>query len=106
ILSTAPPLGAWAGRRWSVFVARGTRGAMIRLVSSPEAAATPDGVGPSAGEPTDPLRALAAQAVSGNAQAQRTLMITLGPPLLRVVRGVLGASSPDVEDVLQEVMLT
>jgi RNA polymerase sigma-70 factor (ECF subfamily) len=33
------------------------------------------------------------------------LLVTLGPALLGAVRGVLGAHSPDVEDVLQEAML-
>jgi RNA polymerase sigma-70 factor (ECF subfamily) len=79
---------------------------MMRLVAPPEVVAPPGAAGPPAGEPTDPLRALAAQAVGGDAQAQRTLVITLGPPLLRVVRSVLGAGNADVEDVLQEVMLT
>jgi len=78
---------------------------MMRLVRPTEVAATPAGAG-SPGEPADPLRALAAEALAGDAQAQRTLMIALGPPVLRVVRGVLGVGSPDVEDVLQEVLLT
>ena len=56
-------------------------------------------------EPDDPLRGLAAEAVGGDTRAQRTLMITLGPPILRVVRGVLGGASPDVEDVVQEAMV-
>jgi len=75
---------------------------VIRLVRRSEPA--PSGVEP-AGEGADPLRALATEAAGGNAQAQRTLMITLGPPILRVVRGVLGAGSPDVEDVVQEAMV-
>jgi RNA polymerase sigma-70 factor (ECF subfamily) len=52
----------------------------------------------------DPLRTLAAQAIGGDGQAQRTLLIALGPGMLRVVRGVLGAH-PDVEDVLQQAMV-
>jgi RNA polymerase sigma-70 factor (ECF subfamily) len=52
----------------------------------------------------DPLGPLAAAALGGDRQAERTLFVMLGPSLLRVVRGVLGATHPDVEDVLQESM--
>jgi RNA polymerase sigma factor (sigma-70 family) len=76
---------------------------VIRLVRASAVTATPAGVEP-AGEPADPLRSLAAQARSGDRRAQRTLMVTLGPPILRVVRGVLGVRSPDLEDVAQEAM--
>jgi RNA polymerase sigma-70 factor (ECF subfamily) len=41
----------------------------------------------------------------GDARAERTLLVALGPALLRVVRGILGAHHPDVEDVLQESMV-
>ncbi len=50
----------------------------------------------------DPLRGLAAQATRGEPLAQRTLLIALGPSMLRAVRGVLGADHADVEDVLQQ----
>jgi RNA polymerase sigma-70 factor (ECF subfamily) len=50
------------------------------------------------------LRALASQSLSGDARALRTLMVTLGPPILRVVRGVLGVGDSEVEDVAQEAM--
>jgi RNA polymerase sigma-70 factor (ECF subfamily) len=63
------------------------------VASSPEARST---------EQVDPLRGLAAQAARGDRHAQRTLLIALGPSVLRVVRGVLGADHPDVEDVLQQ----
>jgi RNA polymerase sigma-70 factor (ECF subfamily) len=52
----------------------------------------------------DPLGPLATAAVAGDRDAQRTLLATLSPSLLRAVRGVLGALHPDVEDVLQEAM--
>jgi RNA polymerase sigma-70 factor (ECF subfamily) len=52
----------------------------------------------------DPLGSIAAAAVEGDRQAARTLFAMLGPSLLRVVRGVIGAGHPDVEDVLQESM--
>jgi RNA polymerase sigma-70 factor (ECF subfamily) len=54
--------------------------------------------------PVDPLKSLVSAAVAGDASAQRTLLVTLGPSLLRAVRGVLGAGHPDVEDALQDSM--
>jgi RNA polymerase sigma-70 factor, ECF subfamily len=76
---------------------------MLRLVRSRDGTARP-AVTPTS-EQTDPLRAVATRAVAGDHQAQRTLLVALGPVLLRVVRGVLGVGHPDVEDVLQESML-
>ena len=55
-------------------------------------------------EPVDPLAALGLAAVEGDREAQRTLIVALGPPLLRAVRGVLGLHHPEVEDTLQEAM--
>jgi RNA polymerase sigma factor (sigma-70 family) len=60
---------------------------------------------PSAGPATDPLAALAVAAVGGDAGAMRTLIVSVGPTLLRVVRGVLGGAHPDVEDVAQEAAI-
>ena len=54
----------------------------------------------------DPLKQLAAAAAAGDREAQRTLLVTVGPSLLRVVRGVLGGQHPDVEDTLQEAMVS
>lgn len=54
--------------------------------------------------PVDPLRSLVIAATTGDAHAERTLLVTLGPSLLRAVRGVLGGAHPDVEDVLQDSM--
>jgi RNA polymerase sigma-70 factor, ECF subfamily len=50
----------------------------------------------------DELARLAEAARRGDARAERTLLMTLGPCLLRAVRGVLGHDHPDVEDVTQE----
>ncbi len=55
-----------------------------------------------ASAPQDPLRALAERARAGERGAQRTLLCTLGPPMLKAVRGVMGAQSPEADDVLQE----
>jgi RNA polymerase sigma-70 factor, ECF subfamily len=57
------------------------------------------------GAPDDPLRALSEEAAAGNLQAQRTLLVAVGPTLLRVIRGILGNSYADVEDTLQEAMV-
>jgi RNA polymerase sigma-70 factor (ECF subfamily) len=58
------------------------------------------------GRAEDPLRPLAAAAAAGDRGAQRTLLVAVGPSLLRVVRGVLGSQHPDVEDTLQEAMVS
>ena len=74
---------------------------MLRLLHFPRATA-PEARSASVG--VDPLAELAALATRGDRSAQRTLLVTVGPALLRVVRGVLGSGHPDVEDVLQEAM--
>lgn len=71
---------------------------VLRLLKSESSA-------PPGNDPVDPLRALATAAAEGDREAERTLLVTLGPALLRTVRGVLGPSHPDVEDVLQEAMV-
>jgi RNA polymerase sigma-70 factor (ECF subfamily) len=80
---------------------------MLRLLRPPEP--TPAGRplgGQGLGErPQDSLRHLAAAAVAGNVDAERTLLVTMGPAMLKVVRGVLGSAAPDVEDALQESMV-
>jgi RNA polymerase sigma factor (sigma-70 family) len=72
---------------------------VLRLVPFPRPSVARE---PRPAEQADPLRALAAQASKGNRHAQRTLLIALGPGVLRVVRSVLGADHPDVEDVVQQ----
>jgi len=52
----------------------------------------------------DPLRGLARLAANGDVRALRTLLVELGPSLLRSCRAILGASNPEVEDALQESM--
>lgn len=76
---------------------------MLRLVRLPRASAPPDAARES-GDPVDPLAAVGAAALRGDRAAQRTLLATLAPSVLRAVRGVLGPQHPDVEDVLQEAM--
>jgi RNA polymerase sigma factor (sigma-70 family) len=71
---------------------------LLRFSKHPEG---DPGVSPDA---VDPLAALARSALAGDRQAERTLLVTVGPSLLRAVRGVLGAAHPDTEDVLQEAM--
>ncbi len=68
------------------------RGRLLRLVTGR----------PRSAEPADSLAPLAKAAVGGDRAAIRTFLVTIGPHLLRVVRRVLGASHPDVDDVVQE----
>jgi RNA polymerase sigma-70 factor (ECF subfamily) len=62
---------------------------MVRLVRRPSSS-------------KDELRPLAEAAAAGDPGAMRTLLVTLVPELLRVVRRLLGAGHPEVEDVTQE----
>ena len=53
----------------------------------------------------DPLAGLVRAAQKGDRAATRKLLEALGPRLLRTVRGVLGASHPELDDALQESLL-
>jgi RNA polymerase sigma-70 factor (ECF subfamily) len=66
---------------------------LLRLVGGGRAA-QPDG-----------LADLAAAAAGGDRRAVRTFLLTVTPHLLRVVRRVLGAHHPDLDDVTQESAL-
>jgi len=52
----------------------------------------------------DPLRALVPEAAAGDPGALAELLSVIGPPVLRVVRQVLGSRHPDVEDVVQDAV--
>lgn len=70
---------------------------IVRLVrSEPE---------PAAADAPEALLALARRAAAGDAQATQRLLRAVSPQVLRVVRAVLGASHPDTEDIVQEVLL-
>ncbi|HEV3192460.1 MAG TPA: RNA polymerase sigma factor [Polyangiaceae bacterium] len=75
---------------------------MLRLLSSSGDRAPGESI---VRDLADPLRALASDSMRGDAQALRTLLIALGPTLMRVVRAVLGVNHADVDDVLQEAMV-
>src|SRR5712671_5806701 len=76
---------------------------MLRLLRTPkEGSAGAAELQPAQGRPDDPLRALAAAAAAGDREAQRTLLVAVGPSLLR---SVLGNAHPDVEDTLQDAMV-
>lgn len=55
-------------------------------------------------EPRDELNFLARAAHAGDPQAMRTLLSSLGPAMLRVIRKILGESHLDASDVLQDSM--
>ena len=75
---------------------------MLRLLNSPRSAGSPDGPEPASTAATDPLRALAARAARGDSAAEQTLLVAVGPAVLRVARRMLGANHPEVQDVCQE----
>ncbi|HEX2657683.1 MAG TPA: RNA polymerase sigma factor [Polyangia bacterium] len=57
--------------------------------------------------PTDSsaaLTELARRAVAGEKDATRTLLLAVGPPMVRAIRKLLAPRTPDVEDVAQEAM--
>jgi RNA polymerase sigma-70 factor, ECF subfamily len=54
---------------------------------------------------TDPLLELIEGARAGDSIATSELLAALAPPLLRAVRALLGPTHPDVEDLLQEVLV-
>lgn len=54
---------------------------------------------------TDDLAPLVARCRLGDAVAIKTLLATLSPSMLQMVRRVLGRSHPDVEDVLQDSLV-
>src|SRR5437773_4935562 len=53
----------------------------------------------------DDLAGLLKRHRAGEKDALRTLLTALGPPMLQVIRRVLGARHPDVEDTLQEATI-
>ncbi len=65
---------------------------MLRLVKRRAAAS----------DAVDAFAGIAKAAASGDPVAVRTFLVTIGPHLLRIVRRVLGARHPDVDDVTQE----
>ncbi|HEY6878626.1 MAG TPA: RNA polymerase sigma factor [Polyangiales bacterium] len=74
---------------------------MLRLIRSPGDAPAPH----ARAHAEDPLRGVAMAAARGEREAQRTLMVAVGPSLLRAIRGVLGSAPHEVEDTLQEAMV-
>lgn len=55
--------------------------------------------------PHDELASLVTAQAAGDKAALRTLLLALGSPMIQVIRRVLGARHPDVEDTLQEATL-
>jgi RNA polymerase sigma-70 factor (ECF subfamily) len=53
----------------------------------------------------DALAALARSCRQGDRAAARTMLATVGPSMLQMVRRVLGPKDRDVEDVLQEALI-
>jgi RNA polymerase sigma-70 factor (ECF subfamily) len=62
---------------------------------------------PEPGKPVGPqeLAAWAERAVAGDGAAAGSLVTALAPQLLRVIRASLGATHPEIEDVLQESLI-
>jgi RNA polymerase sigma factor (sigma-70 family) len=73
---------------------------MLKLIRG--RAQAPAGPEAGAARPVDELGPLAERGRSGDARALRTLLVAVGPGMLQVIRRVLGAGNPDVEDAFQE----
>jgi hypothetical protein len=54
----------------------------------------------------DDLAALVRAARAGDKRVLRTLLTALGPPMLQVIRRVLGTGHPEIEDALQEATVS
>jgi RNA polymerase sigma factor (sigma-70 family) len=78
---------------------------VLRLLPAPPlpGRTADEGTSPSAG---DPLFPLLEPALAGERSAERALLIAVGPGMLGVVRRVLGAQSPDLDDVCQDALLS
>jgi len=63
------------------------------------------GVGIPLGSDTDREHAVVAAARAGDPLAIEELLAMLGPSLLRAVRALMGPSHPDLEDVVQDVLM-
>jgi RNA polymerase sigma factor (sigma-70 family) len=55
--------------------------------------------------PADDLLPLLQRSRRGERDAIKTLVVTLGPAMLQMVRRVLGARDPEVEDIFQEAII-
>lgn len=62
-------------------------------------------VEPSAPRPVSASMALARAAAGGDVTATRKLLESVAPRVSRVVRVVLGAGNPDVDDVIQQALI-
>ena len=77
---------------------------MLKLVGKPGEVPAGGRRSPPAAN-ADDLSPLVGRARNGEGAAQRTLLATLGPLMLQMVRRVLGAGHRDVEDVFQESVM-
>lgn len=77
---------------------------MLKLVGQPGGMAAGGRTSPPAANEDD-LGPLVRRARTGERVAQRTLLTTLGPLMLQMVRRVLGVRHRDVEDVFQESVM-
>jgi RNA polymerase sigma factor (sigma-70 family) len=86
------------------------RGPLVSLQAGMAAALRNRGSGPSGASPSeqprvDELLPLARAAASRDPTAAGSLVVHVAPLMLRVVRSVLGARHPDVEDVAQDAVI-
>jgi RNA polymerase sigma factor (sigma-70 family) len=61
--------------------------------------------GPAAPEQSDPMGPFIDAARGGDSAAVDSITVFLSPPLLKAARALMGPENPDVEDLVQEVLL-
>ncbi|MFZ5891947.1 MAG: RNA polymerase sigma factor [Myxococcota bacterium] len=78
---------------------------MRQVRPAPVLTPVPATSGASSAQPSGSARSLHARALAGEGAAIEELIAELAPPLLRAVRAMLGPEHPDVEDLVQEVLI-
>ena len=76
---------------------------MLKLLNTPLPLGRPSA--DCADPPADDLLPLLQRSRRGERDAIKTLVVTLGPAMLQMVRRVLGARDPEVEDIFQEAVI-
>lgn len=76
---------------------------MLKLINTPPPLGRPSAN--CADPPADDLWPLLQRSRRGERDAIKTLVVTLGPAMLQMVRRVLGARDPEVEDIFQEAII-
>jgi RNA polymerase sigma factor (sigma-70 family) len=78
---------------------------MLRLIGEPQRDTVSPSDEPAAARHRDPHHALVGKCIRGDPVSERTLLTAVGPSVLAIVRRVMGAQSPEIDDVCQEACI-